>query len=190
MSQENIIIIGIIVFAALYLIWLYNRIVSYKNNAIEGWSNVIATERQKAKILPDLIELTQNYQAHEQATLDNVTKLRTAVAKMKKEDVDVSGLGMIEQVSKELVGSISMVAEAYPDLKASETYITTMKSVERQNEMVGAAIRVFNSNVNNFNSLIQSFPALLVNKLLNREKNLNTFEDNESSKAFEFKPNL
>jgi LemA protein len=99
-------------------------------------------------------------------------------------------LKKIEALSEKVMHGIKVTMEAYPDLKASELFSNLMQEVTEQQEHIGAAIRIFNYNVEAFNNGIQNFPNNMVNSVLNKEKEIDTFTDSEASKGFEYTPNL
>ncbi|MFP3480741.1 LemA family protein, partial [Burkholderia sp. SIMBA_057] len=80
--------------------------------------------------------------------------------------------------------------ENYPELKASETYQKLMREITDQQENIGAAIRIFNQNVEDFNNGIEVFPNSLVNSMLNHKEKIKTFSDSQAEEGFEYKPNI
>ncbi len=105
-------------------------------------------------------------------------------------DTDISQLQHIEKMSKELIRSLNVVVENYPELKADALYSKMMDDIQEQNENVGAAITIFNRNVELFNNQIEVFPNNLINTLTLSKKSIRPFKDNLATDNFDYKPNF
>ncbi|MBV1934610.1 MAG: LemA family protein [Parvibaculaceae bacterium] len=189
MSDLGILLIVGVVLAALILI-IYNGIIARMNSVERAWANVITEERQKNKIIPTLEGLVDQYKLHESSVLKDITALRSALQELSSDNVDTAQLAAAEAKSGALMKGLNVVVENYPDLKASEVFNNLMREVAEQQDNIGAAIRIFNQNVESFNNGIEQFPNSLVNNLLNKKVKLNTFSDEEAEGNFEYKPNI
>lgn len=96
----------------------------------------------------------------------------------------------VRSATHSLTGGLTATFEAYPELKATDIYSSLMQEISEQEENVGAAIRIYNSNVQHFNTGIQVFPNNLVNAILTRKKYIKEFFDSKAASAFEYKPNF
>ena len=167
-----------------------NNIVRHHNATIRAWSDVASYERQKIKILDGLQPLVEQYSSFEQGTLAKVTELRQNIMNLNINSTDVSQLQHIEALNKELMRSLNVVVENYPELKANEIYLKMMNEIEEQNENVGAAITIFNRNVELFNNHIQIFPNNIINTLLLSKKAIRPFLEQAASQSFDYRPNF
>ena len=167
-----------------------NNIVRHHNATIRAWSDVASYERQKIKILDGLQPLVEQYSSFEQGTLAKVTELRQNIMNLNINSTDVSQLQHIEALNKELMRSLNVVVENYPELKANEIYQKVMREITNQNENVGASITIFNRNVEHFNNSIQIFPNNLVNSMTLNKKPLKPFNDRLQDSNFDYKPNF
>ena len=111
------IIIGVAVVAILYLVVLYNSIVSVKNQAQRGWADVISYERNKLKIIPKLEEVLKSYEDYEGNILNSITGLREHISKLDNYDISADKLNETESLTRKLQSGISLHAENYPDFK-------------------------------------------------------------------------
>ncbi len=102
----------------------------------------------------------------------------------------ISQLQQIEKMSQELIRSLNVVVENYPELKADSLYSKMMDDIQEQNENVGAAISIFNRNVELFNNQIEVFPNNLINTLTLSKKAIRPFRDNLVNENFDYKPNF
>ena len=171
-------------------IMIRNNIVRHHNASIRAWSDVASYERQKLKILDGLQPLVEQYSSFEKGTLEKVTELRQNILNLNINNTDVSQLQRIESLNKELMRSLNVVVENYPELKANEIYLKMMNEIEEQNENVGAAISIFNRNVELFNNHIQVFPNNIVNTMTMGKKAIRPFRDQMVSQNFDYRPNF
>lgn len=173
-----------------YIVKLYNLIVNNKNSVTRAWSTVIAQERQKSKILEPLENLTREFVGVESDILIQITSLRSSISQIDQSRPDTKSLEMIENMGTKLLKGLSVSVEAYPELKSSAAYLKLMNEIAEQQEEVGAAIRIFNRNVEIMNNSIEEFPNSLINSVLNKQPRIDSFSDSKSEANFEFKPNL
>lgn len=180
------IIAGILLLLTLIAVVIYNGIITRLNAVERAWSNVITQERQKNKIIPALEQLTEQYQLYEAGVLKNITALRSALADLSADTVDTTRLAAAESKTADLIKGLHVAVENYPELKASEIFNNLMREISNQQENIGAAIRIFNQNVEDFNNGIETFPNSLVNQQFNRKSKIQTFTDTEAESGIEY----
>ena len=185
-----LIFLGIFVALIVWGISIRNNIVRYFNATKRAWSEVANFERQKVKTLEALEATLDQYTQFEKSTLEKVTELRQQILNLNVNDTDISQLQQIENMSKELIRSLNVVVENYPELKADALYSKMMDDIQEQNENVGAAITIFNRNVELFNNQIEVFPNNLINTLTLSKKAIRPFKDNLATENFDYKPNF
>ena len=184
------IFLGIFVVLIVWGVHIRNTIVRYFNATKRAWSEVANFERQKVKTL-EALETTLNQYTHfEKSTLEKVTELRQQILNLNVNNTDISQLQQIEKKSQELIRSLNVVVENYPELKADSLYSKMMDDIQEQNENVGAAITIFNRNVELFNNQIEVFPNNLINTLTLSKKAIRPFKDNLVNENFDYKPNF
>ena len=187
---------GLLIFLAIFvviLIWgimVRNNIVRYFNATKRAWSEVANFERQKVKTLETLERTLAEYTQFEKSTLEKVTELRQQILNLNLKDADIGQLQHIEKLNTDLMKSLSVVVENYPELKADQLYLKMMDDIQEQNENVGAAITIFNRNVEAFNNTIQIFPNNLVNSVTLSKKAIRPFSDNLVTQNFDYRPNF
>ena len=160
-------------------------------------TNTVTQERQKGKILPEVIKLLDQYKGHEESVITEVTRLRTiaqqlqdASSHLDAKEIDVKQVESLQRNKGTFLGGVHVVAEAYPELEMKDVTNRIIIEISDQEENVGATIRIFNSNVEDFNAFISMFPMNIVNSVLNKEKMIDIFSDREASKNIEYSPNL
>ncbi len=186
MNSTYLIIFAVAIVIAVIII--HNTIISAYNRVKQAWSDVLTHERQKEKILPRLEQLAREYKDYESELMRGVTELRTALSPLKAKDtnnIDTSVVADVDRATKVVSNGLMAVFEAYPDLKASETYRGLMNEVTEQEMNVAAAIKIYNANVNDFNTLVEIFPNNIVNKCITRKVRVDEFSDTQASSTFD-----
>lgn len=190
MSIEIIVACAVLAILLLIVLAIYNGIIKRKNSVHRAWSDVITQERQKNKIIPMLESAVSQYKEFEQGLQTRITELRASLSKLSSDKIDATALANAESSTAALMKGIQVAVENYPDLKAAELFNNLMREISEQQENIGAAIRIFNKNVEDFNNGIQVFPNSLVNSMLNKEMPIEPFTDSEALSGFEYKPNM
>lgn len=182
-----LIIIGLIVFACIVI---RNGVIRHHNATIRAWSDVTNYELQKVKILDGLQPLVEQYSNFEKGTLERVTELRQNILNLNTQNADVGQLQRVEALNQELMRSLNVIVENYPELKANEIYLKMMDEIEEQNENVGATITIFNRNVELFNNYIQVFPNNIINTMTTSKKAIRPFRSQVMTQNFDYRPNF
>lgn len=169
------------------MIYLYNRIVQVRNAVERAWADVITWERQKNKTLPKLEEMAKRYEGFEETVMTKVAGLRSALASL-PDSIDAGKLADVERHTSWLLKSINVAVEAYPDLKASGVLQNVMRELSELQRNIGAALSIFNQNVEVFNNTIQTFPGTVINTFFNNEKKIRPFTDKQAQEGFDYKP--
>jgi LemA protein len=154
------IVIGVVVVLGVVLALGYNRLVRLRNEADTGWANIDVQLQRRADLIPNLVEAVRGYAAHERAVFDEVTRARAA---LQHAGTPGSAANANEGLTVAL-GRLFAVAEAYPDLKASENFLQLQEDLTDTEDKISAARRYYNSTVMHFNTAIQSIPWLLIAK--------------------------
>ncbi len=152
------IISGIIFIILVFFIFAYNRIVKLNNFVKEAWSAIDVQLKRRYNLIPNLLETVKSYANFEKNVMENTVKLRnnaeTADTVKKQNNAEI-------ELSKQ-VKTLLAVVENYPDLKANETYIKLMESLTDIEDTIQYARRYYNGAVRNYNTLIQSFPTMII----------------------------
>lgn len=159
--------IFILIFVALLLvIWFISsqrKLVAMDENINNAMSQIGVQLSSRWDALSALSDLTKNYSEHEYKTICDTIKMRTSIGS----NSSVEEVNAQENILTEAMGKIMAVAESYPELKASETYIKTMDSVNEYEETVRRARMVYNDSVTKLNRTIRMFPISIVAAILN-----------------------
>jgi LemA protein len=152
------ILVGALVLLALLAAYGYNRLVRLRNEVGTGWANIDVQLQRRADLIPNLVEAVRGYAAHERGVFEEVTRARAA---LQQAGTPGSAAAANEGLTAAL-GRLFAVAEAYPELRASENFLKLQDDLTDTEDKISAARRYYNSTVMHFNTAVQSLPWLLV----------------------------
>ncbi|HLL60366.1 MAG TPA: LemA family protein [Candidatus Nitrosocosmicus sp.] len=152
------IILGIIGLIILYLWATYNSLVTLKARIKEAFSNIDVQLKRRIDLIPNLVETVKGYAKHEKEVFENVTKARTALMGAGSTAEKASANNMLTDTLK----SLFAVAEAYPELKASENFRDLQRQLEDTEDKVSYSRQFYNSNVLEYNTKIAVFPNVFI----------------------------
>jgi len=150
-----------IIFPLIVLAAVYNLFVRRKTMVEEAWAGIDAQLKRRANLIPNLVETVKGYMSHERETLDAVTQGRKASL----EASSVAEQGRAEGFLGAALGRLIAVAEAYPDLRASDSFVSLQASLGELEDEIQLARRYYNGAVRDLNILVESFPSNIVAKL-------------------------
>ena len=153
-----LILIAIVVAALVFVVVLYNRMVRLRNEVDTGWANIDVQLKRRNDLIPNLVEAVKGYAAHERGTFEAVTQARAAVAGAQGPAATAEADNLLTAA----IGKLFAVAEAYPELKASENFLQLQHELSATEDKIAAARRYYNATVLRFNNSIQTFPAVLL----------------------------
>jgi LemA protein len=152
------VVIGVVVVLLVVAVFLFNRLVRLRNEVDTGWSNIDVQLKRRNDLIPNLIETVKGYAAHERTVFDEVTNARAAVARA----ASPAAAGQADTMLGQALGRLFAVAEAYPDLKASQNFQQLQAELTDTEDKIAAARRYYNATVQAYNTATQTFPSLLL----------------------------
>ena len=161
MSTVLIVVLALIGALLLYGILIYNNLIRLKHAVSKAWSNIDVLLKQRHDELPKLVETCRQYMKFEQETLEKVMQARNHV-QAAREAHDVRDLGMAEGELRLGLGNLFAVAEAYPDLKANETFQHLQTRISGLESSIADRREFYNESVNANNVRIEQFPDVIV----------------------------
>jgi LemA protein len=153
-----IIVVAIIVVAVLAYIAIRNSMIGSRNRVDEAWSGIDVQLKRRHDLVPNLVESVKGYAAHEKGTFEKVTQARAAA-------MQASGpeeAGKAETQLTQALGGLRVVAEQYPELRATENFQQLQRQLSELEDEIQASRRIYNSNVQSFNTKIQQFPGSII----------------------------
>jgi len=156
------VVLGGVVLVLLAALVSYNRFVRDAQLIDNSWSNVDTELRRRYDLVPNLVETVKGYATHERTTFESVTLARTQAMRSNGNAASQAG---DENVFVDALRSLLAVTEAYPDLLASTHFAELQDELITTENRIQAARRIFNGNVRDYNTRVQTVPSNLVAKL-------------------------
>ncbi len=152
------IIVGLIVLILIFLWTLYNGLVTSRMRVKESWSGIDVQLKRRSNLIPNLVEAVKGYAKHEKSVFENVTKARSQMMNAG----NAKEAGQADNILTGALKSLFAVAEAYPDLKATENFKHLQEELSDTETKIAASRQFYNSNVLDFNTKIKVFPNVLL----------------------------
>jgi LemA protein len=153
-----IVLLAIILIVVLLVVGLYNRLVRDRNRVDNSWAQVEVQLKRRWDLIPNLVETVKGYAAHERGVFEEVTKARTQAQQAQTPAASAQAEGILGQA----LGRLFAVAEAYPDLKASENFRELQAQLDETENKVAVARQVYNDSVLTYNNSVQTFPGAVL----------------------------
>lgn len=157
MNLFNLIIIIVIV-VILWLVFTYNGLVRRKYRVKEAWADIDVQLKRRYDLIPNLVETVKGYATHETSAFENVTKARAQALGAQTVHEKEKAENMLSSALK----SIFAIAEAYPQLRAIESFVKLQDELSDTENKIQAARRFYNGNVMDYNTKIDTFPTNLI----------------------------
>lgn len=175
-----LIIIGVIVVLLVIIgAVIYNSLVKLNVRAQEAWSDITVQLKRRYDLIPNLINTVKGYATHEKGVFESVTAARTQALNAHSVDETAKADNMLQDTLK----SLFAVAEAYPDLKASQNFQELQAELVDTEDKIQASRRFYNGVVRDFNTRRKVFPINLVAGMLGFREDKEFFELDEAQTA-------
>jgi LemA protein len=162
------IILILVVVVVGYAIIAYNNLVRQRQLTQEGWSGIDVQLKRRADLIPNLLESVKGYMAHERETLEAVTQARTNA--MAAANGSPEQRGAAEGILSQALGKLMAVAEAYPDLKASQNFLQFQGELSNTENEIQLSRRYYNGTARDLNTAVESFPSNILANAFHFEK--------------------
>jgi LemA protein len=153
-----LIVIGVILLLGLIYILIRNSMVGSRNRVDESWSGIDVQLKRRHDLVPNLVETVKGYAQHERETFEKVTQARAAAMAAQ----GPAQAGQAESALSAALGGLRVVAEQYPELRATENFQQLSRNLSELEDEIQASRRIYNSNVQAYNTKIQIFPNSIV----------------------------
>jgi LemA protein len=156
-----IVLVALVLVVALAAVAIYNRLVRLRNRAENSWAQVDVQLRRRYDLIPNLVEAVKGYAAHERGTFDEVTQARTAAQQAK----GVAEQAEAENVLTAAIGRLFAVAEAYPQLRATENFQQLQAQLAETEQKIAVSRQVYNDTVLSYDNALETVPTNIVASL-------------------------
>lgn len=152
------IILGVIAVIGIYVWFTYNSLVTLRMRIKEAFSQIDVQLKRRADLIPNLLETVKGYAKHEKGVFEEVTKARSALVGARSVEKKAEANNMLTDALK----SLFAVAEAYPNLRASENFKALQDELSDTENKIAYSRQFYNSNVLNYNTKLATFPSNIV----------------------------
>jgi LemA protein len=174
-----LVVVGVVVVLGIIFAAMYNGLVRLNVRANEAWSDITVQLKRRADLIPNLVNTVKGYAAHESGVFEKVTEARA-------QTINASGpkeAAKAENQFQETLKSLFAVAEAYPDLKASQNFQALQAELTDTEDKIQAARRFYNGVVRDFNTKRTVFPTNVFARMLGFKADKEFFDVDESQLA-------
>ncbi len=165
MSTTTVIGLGVILVVFIYMVTMYNRLVSYRNRFKNSFAQIDVQLQRRHDLIPNLVESAKAYLSHEKETLTRVIEARNQAVSAKQQAAeDPADAGRIQKLSSaenmltKALANFYAVAENYPDLKANQTIQQLMEELTSTENKVAFSRQAYNDSVMTYNTFREQFP--------------------------------
>lgn len=162
----GLILLGIIVVVVIYFIGVYNNFVKMKNMVEEGFSTIDVYLKKRYDLIPNLVNTVKGYAKHESETLEKVIAARNTYATAHSIEDKVANENMMTGALSKLFA----LSESYPDLKANTNFMSLQGDLKKIEEDLAQGRKYYNGTVKNYNTQCETFPSVIVARVMNFKK--------------------
>jgi LemA protein len=153
---STLVLLVVLVVVGLFAVSIYNSLVRARNEVKNAWSSIDVQLKRRHDLIPNLLETVKGYAAHERSTLD-------AVVKARQQAVSFSGgveeRAMVENALTQTLRSLFAVAEAYPDLKANQSFLALQEELAGTENKIGFSRQYYNDAAMRYKNRVEVFPS-------------------------------
>ena len=153
-----IVLIVLVLVVALAAVLVYNRLVRLRNRTENSWAQVDVQLRRRYDLIPNIVEAVKGYAAHERGTFDEVTQARTAAQQAQ----GVAEQAQAENALTAAIGRLFAVAEAYPQLRATENFQQLQEQLADVEQKIAVSRQVYNDTVLTYDNALETIPTNVV----------------------------
>jgi len=153
-----VILVAVIVLLVLWLVAAFNGLVRRRNHVKEGWAQIDVQLKRRYDLIPNLVETVKGYASHEKETLERVIAAR-------QRGIQAQGVADQAEAENMITGALRQLfalSEAYPDLKANQSFLALQEELTSTENKIGFARQYYNSEVRTYNTKTEMFPTNIV----------------------------
>jgi LemA protein len=153
-----IVIIVVVLLVAVFLVAMYNRLVRLRNSSENAWAQVDVQLKRRHDLIPNLVETVKGYASHERGVFEDVTKARTAAQQAQGVEQQAQAEGALTAA----LGRLFAVAEAYPQLRATENFQQLQSQLTDTEQAIAGARQAYNDTVLSYDNALQTVPTSVI----------------------------
>ncbi|WP_076263549.1 LemA family protein [Intrasporangium flavum] len=153
------ILLALVVLLGIWGVVSYNGLIRLRNRVEEGWRQIDVELKRRHDLIPNLVETVKGYAAHERGTLEEVMRARSAAMSGSPSPAEAA---QAEGALSQALGRLIAVAEAYPDLKANQNFLSLQQELSSTEDRIASSRRYYNALVRDLNTKVESVPSNVV----------------------------
>lgn len=170
--EPTYIILAVLAGVVLWAIFAYNRFVAFVNRTKEAWADIDVQLKRRYDLIPNLMETVKGYAKHESSVFAEITEARAKATQVHIDPSNITPAQIVAMSGAEAslgqsLGKLLAIAEAYPDVKANQNFLSLQAELADTENKIQASRRFYNGNVRDLNTAIESFPYNLIAKMFN-----------------------
>jgi LemA protein len=168
MNTGTIVLIVVAVLVVILILWVigkYNGLVRLRNQVRAAWAQIDVQLKRRTDLIPNLVETVKGYAAHEKGTLDAVIQARNGA--LAAANSDPATRAQAENAVTQTLGKLFALAEAYPNLKANENFLSLQGELTNTEDKIAYSRQFYNGSVQSYNNSTQTFPANIIAGMFN-----------------------
>jgi len=154
-----VVLVVIVVVLVVWVVSIYNGLVGARNEVKNAWSQIDVQLKRRHDLIPNLVETVKGYVTHERGTLE-------AVVRARQQAINVTGgvedHAKAENLLTQSLRSLFAVAEAYPDLKANQNFLSLQEEVSSTENKIGFSRQYYNDSAMRYKNRIEMFPSNII----------------------------
>jgi LemA protein len=158
-----LVILGVLIALVVIVVGMYNKLVSLRNRAENAWAQVDVQLRKRYDLIPNLVEAVKGYASHERAVFEEVTEARTRAQQAQ----GVQEQAQAENALTAAIGRLFAVAEAYPELRATENFQQLQASLNDVEGDIAVSRQVYNDTVLTYDTALETVPTSIIAGIFN-----------------------
>ena len=155
-----IVLIVVVLLLVVLAIAFYNRLVRYRNRVDNAWAQIEVQLKRRWDLIPNLVETVKGYAAHERGTFEEVTAARTRAQQAQTQAQTAEAEGILGQA----LGRLFAVAEAYPQLRATENFQQLQAQLEETESKIAVSRQVYNDSVLTYDNALETVPTNIIGR--------------------------
>ncbi|QQS35380.1 MAG: LemA family protein [Ignavibacteriales bacterium] len=154
----SFVISAIVILVVFWFVIVYNKFVKDKNLIREAWSGIDVQLKRRNDLIPNLVDAVKSYSGYEKSLFEKITELRNKAASQEQ----IKEKAHTENDLTKSIVNLLIIAEAYPDLKASTNFLDLQKELADTEDQLQYARRYYNGVVRDYNIRVESFPSNII----------------------------
>ena len=165
--EPNMILLGILVLLIVFIIGIYNWLVTKRNKVKEAFASIDVQLKKRYDLIPNILTIANKFMEHERGLMENITALRAQALELSSDLNNVGDKLKLDGEISRQIGQLMVNMENYPQIKSDQTMLQSMQTYNEVEEHIAAARRFYNAAVLDLNNATELFPSSVIAAMFN-----------------------